>query len=111
MDAVFAERQRFGRFFYRFPDGEAGTDVFDRMCTEQWCPKTSSKCFQMNRADMWPRGARPTVVVGALAAVAEIAELPLAEREIVRVRAAAAGRDRRPARHPSSSTTGARLQP
>ena len=22
MDAVFADRQRFGRFFYRFPDGE-----------------------------------------------------------------------------------------
>ena len=33
MDAVFAERQRFGRFFYRFPDGEAGTDVFDRVAT------------------------------------------------------------------------------
>lgn len=33
MDAVFAERARFGRFFYRFPNGEAGTDVFDRMTT------------------------------------------------------------------------------
>jgi broad specificity phosphatase PhoE len=31
MDAVFAERQKFGRFYYRFPNGEAGTDVFDRM--------------------------------------------------------------------------------
>ena len=25
------ERQKFGRFYYRFPNGEAGTDVFDRM--------------------------------------------------------------------------------
>jgi len=31
MDRVFAERQKFGRFYYRFPNGEAGTDVFDRM--------------------------------------------------------------------------------
>lgn len=32
MERVFRERQRFGRFYYRFPDGEAGTDVYDRMC-------------------------------------------------------------------------------
>ena len=25
------ERQQFGRFFYRFPDGESGADVYDRM--------------------------------------------------------------------------------
>jgi broad specificity phosphatase PhoE len=25
------ERQAFGRFFYRFPDGESGADVYDRM--------------------------------------------------------------------------------
>ena len=25
------ERQSFGRFFYRFPDGESGADVFDRI--------------------------------------------------------------------------------
>lgn len=31
MQTVYKERQRFGRFYYRFPDGEAGTDVFDRM--------------------------------------------------------------------------------
>ena len=30
MDAIFVERQAFGRFFFRFPNGEAGTDVFDR---------------------------------------------------------------------------------
>jgi len=30
MDAIFAERMSFGRFYYRFPNGEAGTDVFDR---------------------------------------------------------------------------------
>ena len=33
MDEVFRERQKFGRFYYRFPDGEAGTDVFDRMAS------------------------------------------------------------------------------
>mmetsp|Transcript_69927 Transcript_69927/g.138578 ORF Transcript_69927/g.138578 Transcript_69927/m.138578 type:complete len:217 (-) Transcript_69927:31-681(-) len=33
MDEVFAERQQFGRFYYRFPSGEAGTDVFDRMAS------------------------------------------------------------------------------
>ena len=26
-------RQEFGRFYYRFPNGEAGTDVFDRMAS------------------------------------------------------------------------------
>lgn len=26
-----AERLRFGRFFYRFPHGESGADVYDRM--------------------------------------------------------------------------------
>ena len=26
-----AERMRFGRFFYRFPNGESGADVYDRM--------------------------------------------------------------------------------
>ena len=30
MKQVFRERQKFGRFYYRFPNGEAGTDVFDR---------------------------------------------------------------------------------
>mmetsp|Transcript_34082 Transcript_34082/g.108811 ORF Transcript_34082/g.108811 Transcript_34082/m.108811 type:complete len:404 (+) Transcript_34082:130-1341(+) len=33
MSRVLAERQVFGRFYYRFPDGEAGTDVFDRMAS------------------------------------------------------------------------------
>lgn len=33
MDRVFKERQNFGRFYYRFPNGEAGTDVFDRMAS------------------------------------------------------------------------------
>ena len=31
MDEILAERQRFGRFYFRFPNGEAGTDVFDRV--------------------------------------------------------------------------------
>lgn len=33
MDSVMSERQQFGRFYYRFPNGEAGTDVFDRMAS------------------------------------------------------------------------------
>ena len=33
MEEVFQERQQFGRFYYRFPDGEAGTDVYDRMAS------------------------------------------------------------------------------
>ena len=33
MGKIFAERQKFGRFYYRFPNGEAGTDVFDRMAS------------------------------------------------------------------------------
>lgn len=31
MAKVYEERQKFGRFYYRFPNGEAGTDVFDRV--------------------------------------------------------------------------------
>lgn len=26
-----ADRLRFGRFYYRFPDGESGADVYDRL--------------------------------------------------------------------------------
>jgi broad specificity phosphatase PhoE len=26
-----AERESYGRFFYRFPNGESGADVYDRM--------------------------------------------------------------------------------
>ena len=49
-----------GHFIFRLGAEGLGPDVFDRMCTEQWCPKTSSKCFQMNRADMWPTwGSNP----------------------------------------------------
>jgi broad specificity phosphatase PhoE len=33
MEEVFRERQKFGRFYYRFPNGEAGTDVYDRMAS------------------------------------------------------------------------------
>lgn len=32
MEKVYEERQKFGRFFFRFPNGEAGTDVYDRVC-------------------------------------------------------------------------------
>jgi len=33
MDQQMKERQQFGRFYFRFPNGEAGTDVFDRMAS------------------------------------------------------------------------------
>jgi broad specificity phosphatase PhoE len=32
MTRVYEDRQKFGRFYFRFPNGEAGTDVFDRVC-------------------------------------------------------------------------------
>ena len=32
MQKIFRERQKFGRFYFRFPNGEAGTDVYDRVC-------------------------------------------------------------------------------
>lgn len=31
MDVIKETRQRFGRFFYRFPEGESAADVFDRV--------------------------------------------------------------------------------
>ena len=33
MNQQMRERQQFGRFYFRFPNGEAGTDVFDRMAS------------------------------------------------------------------------------
>lgn len=32
MQRCMDDRKRFGRFFYRIPNGEAGTDVYDRVC-------------------------------------------------------------------------------
>jgi hypothetical protein len=32
-----SERLRFGRFFYRFPNGESGADVYDRCALHLWC--------------------------------------------------------------------------
>lgn len=32
MKDIKKERNRFGRFFYRFPDGESGADCYDRIC-------------------------------------------------------------------------------
>lgn len=32
MKAIKQSRERFGRFFYRFPEGESAADVFDRVC-------------------------------------------------------------------------------
>ena len=48
MATVFRERQKFGRFYYRFPNGEAGTDVYDRMSD-----------FQAVRADLQPTPPTP----------------------------------------------------
>ena len=33
MSQMLFERQKFGRFYFRFPNGEAGTDVFDRVAS------------------------------------------------------------------------------
>lgn len=33
MEETYLERQKFGRFYFRFPNGEAGTDVYDRMAS------------------------------------------------------------------------------
>jgi len=35
MKQVYKDRRKFGRFYYRFPNGEAGTDVYDRVA-EFW---------------------------------------------------------------------------
>lgn len=32
MKVIKQTRERFGRFFYRFPEGESAADVFDRVC-------------------------------------------------------------------------------
>eukprot|EP00415_Alexandrium_ostenfeldii_P002822 UN2822 len=32
MEKVYKERLKFGRFYFRFPNGEAGSDVYDRVC-------------------------------------------------------------------------------
>ena len=55
MDAVLNERMKFGRFYYRFPNGEAGTDVFDRMAsfiTYLFRTMNDAGCYEM------PNGAR-----------------------------------------------------
>eukprot|EP00894_Picocystis_sp_ML_P000085 jgi/Pico_ML_1/50602/g1784.t1 len=33
MSEIKKEREHFGRFFYRFPNGESGADVYDRVST------------------------------------------------------------------------------
>ena len=37
-----SERLRFGRFFYRFPNGESGADVYDRCGARDACPRTAT---------------------------------------------------------------------
>ena len=32
---LYAERLAYGRFFYRFPDGESAADVYDRLTMSQ----------------------------------------------------------------------------
>lgn len=34
MKVVKETRERFGRFFYRFPEGESAADVYDRVSSE-----------------------------------------------------------------------------
>lgn len=53
MEEVYAERKKFGRFYYRFPNGEAGTDVYDRVA-EFW----STLYRFMDRPARW-RGEQP----------------------------------------------------
>jgi len=43
------ERVDFGRFFYRFPDGESGADVFDRVSA--FCGTFIQDCDQLARPD------------------------------------------------------------
>ena len=44
-----AERQKFGRFFYRFPHGESGADVFDRVSA--FCATLYRDLNQIQRPD------------------------------------------------------------
>lgn len=34
MKAIKETRERFGRFFYRFPEGESAADVYDRVSSK-----------------------------------------------------------------------------
>lgn len=43
------DRVKFGRFFYRFPDGESGADVFDRVAA--FCGTFSQDCEQIAQPD------------------------------------------------------------
>ena len=60
-----AERLRFGRFFYRFPNGESGADVYDRMtifevrpCLPQGCAARSPGGNQVTSAHRGPAEGR-----------------------------------------------------
>lgn len=39
MKAIKQTRERFGRFFFRFPEGESAADVFDRVASKSFLPK------------------------------------------------------------------------
>lgn len=45
MKAVKATREKFGRFFYRFPEGESAADVYDRVSSKQSLSLSSSFIF------------------------------------------------------------------
>lgn len=53
MEQIYVERKKFGRFYYRFPNGEAGTDVYDRVA-EFW----STLYRFMDQESRWERGQR-----------------------------------------------------
>jgi hypothetical protein len=38
MKIIKETRERFGRFFYRFPEGESAADVFDRISGKPLSP-------------------------------------------------------------------------
>jgi hypothetical protein len=42
-----SERSKFGRFFYRFPSGEAGLDVYNRVSS--FIPTLVRDCIQYSR--------------------------------------------------------------
>lgn len=37
MTKIKETRERYGRFYYRFPEGESGADVFDRVSSTFYC--------------------------------------------------------------------------
>ncbi|KAL0397337.1 UNVERIFIED_CONTAM: Phosphoglycerate mutase-like protein AT74H [Sesamum calycinum] len=45
MKVIKETRERFGRFFYRFPEGESAADVYDRVSSMSFSPSYSCQLF------------------------------------------------------------------